>query len=143
MHFFSIDAPSPLPEYVTCWPISGTVTLVTAFLGVLMANETGLFASRCTQRLWISQIRPCRILVILLAMVYIGVKKHRRMRTPLITTFYRDGFVFFLALAGACNSAVSKSQSNLAYAGSSIVNIVLHLSLPVRAPFLTSTGCPC
>jgi hypothetical protein len=32
--------------------------------------------------------------------VYLGLKKHRQIRSPLITIFYRDGIVFFLALAG-------------------------------------------
>ncbi|KAJ2932062.1 hypothetical protein H1R20_g5019, partial [Candolleomyces eurysporus] len=86
----TLDMPSPLPEYVACLPVSGTINLATALFGLLMANET--------------------------TMVHVGLKKHRRTRSPLITTFYRDGIVFFLALAG-----------------SSIVNIVLLLSLPPSA----------
>ncbi|RXW18116.1 hypothetical protein EST38_g7738 [Candolleomyces aberdarensis] len=85
-----IYMPSPLPEYVACLPISGSINLATAFFGLLMANET--------------------------TMVHLGLKKHRRTRGPLITTFYRDGIVCFLALAA-----------------SSIVNIVLLLSLPPSA----------
>ncbi|RXW15546.1 hypothetical protein EST38_g10303 [Candolleomyces aberdarensis] len=86
-----VYAPSPLPQHVACLPISGASYLAMIIFGLLMANET----------------------IILLAMVYIGFKKHRRMRSPLVTTFYRDGIVFFSALAGT-----------------SIVNIVLLLSLP-------------
>ncbi|RXW20548.1 hypothetical protein EST38_g5310 [Candolleomyces aberdarensis] len=87
-------APSPLPQHVACLPVSGASDLATAIFGLLMANET----------------------VVLLAMMYLGLKKHRRIRSPLITIFYRDGVVFFLALAGT-----------------SIVNIVLLLSLPPTA----------
>jgi hypothetical protein len=67
--------------------------------------------------------------------VYLGLKKHRQIRSPLITIFYRDGFVFFLALAG------ERLVSSLDYAkvtrntGTSIVNIVLLFSLPVRVTF--------
>ncbi|KAJ2932073.1 hypothetical protein H1R20_g5029, partial [Candolleomyces eurysporus] len=86
-----VYAPSPLPQHVACLPISGASYLAMMIFGLLMVNET----------------------IILLAMVYIGLKKHRRMRSPLVTTFYRDGIVFFSALAGT-----------------SIVNIVLLLSLP-------------
>ncbi|KAJ2912545.1 hypothetical protein MD484_g7865, partial [Candolleomyces efflorescens] len=84
-------APSPLPEHIACLPISGSSNIATAIFGLIMANET----------------------VVLLVMVYLGLKKHRQMRSPLITIFYRDGIVFFMALAGT-----------------SIVNIVLLFSLP-------------
>ncbi|KAJ2920507.1 hypothetical protein H1R20_g16587, partial [Candolleomyces eurysporus] len=91
LFFKSVNyTPSPLPQHVACLPISGASDIATAIFGLLMANET--------------------------AMMYLGLKKHRRIRSPLITIFYRDGIVFFLALAGT-----------------SIVNIVLLLSLSPTA----------
>ena len=87
---------SPLPQYVSCLPVSGNANLAVALYSLLMANETSEYHAPRAQEYLVSLHRTAALLV----MMHLGYKKHRKMRSPLIITFYRDGIVYFLALAG-------------------------------------------
>ncbi|KAJ2932072.1 hypothetical protein H1R20_g5024, partial [Candolleomyces eurysporus] len=88
---------SPFPQHVACMAVAVNTLYATIPFGLLMANEA----------------------LIMLVMLYIGFMRYRDTRSSLVKIFYRDGFVFFLALAA-----------------SSVVNISMLASLPVCSSFL-------
>jgi hypothetical protein len=71
-------------------------------------------------------------LAIMVVMLYTGFTRHRHTRSSLVTIFYRDGFVFFLFLAGEFRVPVKvKGWTLMLSLASSVVNIVMLVTLPV------------
>ncbi|KAF5324710.1 hypothetical protein D9611_004127 [Ephemerocybe angulata] len=82
-HFlFGLEfGPSPLPTVIGCLPLPPKKkiqnSMLSALFGLILANE----------------------LVILFITFFIGLTKFRDLRSPLIKTFYLDGFFYFLILS--------------------------------------------
>ncbi|GLB45725.1 hypothetical protein LshimejAT787_2600580 [Lyophyllum shimeji] len=65
----------PLPTVVGCYPTQGSVILFADF-ALLMVNET----------------------IVMVLTIWIGVKRFRHSRNPLVITLYRDGVFYFVYL---------------------------------------------
>ncbi|KAJ2914373.1 hypothetical protein MD484_g6039, partial [Candolleomyces efflorescens] len=96
-------ADSPFPNLIPCFPVAGKPVFPTAFFGLIMATET----CRCSiipalhPACLTSAVFVFRVSVVLLVTLYITVNRHRRSRSPLVNIFYRDGLIYFIALAGS------------------------------------------
>lgn len=72
----TVYTPSPIPSLVPCWPDESDDSSVAIFFGIVMGSEFLILVYTC----------------------WIGFKKHRQTRSPLLTVFYRDGMFYFMAL---------------------------------------------
>lgn len=85
------DGTPPLPTVMGCYPTEGSKILFGDFV-LLMLNETSL----C--RLISSTIYLIDFSAVMILTLWIGIKRYRHSRNPLVVTLYRDGIFYFIYL---------------------------------------------